>query len=68
MQQGPKAMKILDAAHSKHIYTSLELAQRMGWCYATCSNKINNPSKMTLAEAKRLSKLTGLSLEYLSEL
>lgn len=69
MRRGNKASVILlAAAKEKHIYNLEELSRKMHICYPTMSKKINDPSLLRLGEAKQLSKLTGLSLDELSEL
>lgn len=60
--------KILNRAYEKHINNITELAQRMDWSIATCSKKINHPQKMSLEEAKRLCKLTGIGIDELIKL
>lgn len=62
---GKTARPILNKAQEKHIYNQEELAERMGWSIPTCSKKINNPLLMTLAEAQKLCKLTGITVDEL---
>lgn len=67
MRAGKQARRILNAAYDKHILNQQELSERMGWSRTTCSKRINNPMSMTLAEAKKLCRLTGMTIENLME-
>ncbi|MCR4901844.1 MAG: helix-turn-helix domain-containing protein [Butyrivibrio sp.] len=68
MRAGKNAKYILDIAYDRHIIGLAELAGRMGWAISTASHKINNPSKMTLKEAKRMCELLDITLDELASL
>jgi hypothetical protein len=65
---GEKADTILYLARKRHIHGVDELGLKLHLSHTTTSRKINDPDRLTFAEAKKLSQLLGITLEELANI
>lgn len=65
---GKKADTILYLARQRHIHGVDELALKLHLSHTTTSRKINDPGRLTFAEAQKLCQLIGISLEELAKI